>query len=197
LGTASQYGLIANTAITNTGNTVINGLIGIYPNDINSVTGFPPGTSGTINAGNDAANLAVQDAQAAYNTAAGLTPTAAIPADTGNQIFTPGVYNADADVTMTGTTVLDGQNDPNSLFVFQIPGNLATAAGSSIVLINGARACNVFFQVGDSATLGAGTMFVGNILAQNSASLGSGATVDGGVIGLNGAITLVNDTVTA
>ncbi|KAF2851328.1 hypothetical protein T440DRAFT_394864, partial [Plenodomus tracheiphilus IPT5] len=197
LGTTAGFGVIARTAVTNTGNTVIAGSLGIYPNTESSITGFPPGRSGTIYAGNGVADQAQADARAAYNTAASLASTASITADLGGQTLVAGTYTSGSSVQITGPLTLDAQNDPNALFVFQIGTTLTTASASSIVLVNGARACNVFFQVGSSATLGSTTIFNGNILALASISLGDGATVNGGLYALTGAVTLINDQVAA
>ncbi|KAL5446244.1 hypothetical protein PMIN07_009931 [Paraphaeosphaeria minitans] len=100
-------------------------------------------------------------------------------------------------LVFTGTLVLDAQNDPNTVFVFQIGSTLTTATASSVILINGAQACNVFWQVGTSATLGTATVFAGNILASASISVNAGVTVNGGLFALNGAVTLINDLITA
>ncbi|KAL5425689.1 hypothetical protein PMIN06_012991, partial [Paraphaeosphaeria minitans] len=197
LGTAAPYGVIASSAITNTGNTIVNGLLGIFPNTASSITGFPPGISGGINAGNAAANIARQDAQTAYNAAASLASTGTTGPDLGGQILVAGVYTASSSVGLTGALILDGQNNPNALFVFQIGSTLTTATASSVLLINGAQACNVFWQVGSSATLDTATVFAGNILALASISLNEGVTVAGGLYALNGAVTLINDRVTA
>ncbi|MHB1974340.1 MAG: ice-binding family protein [Acidimicrobiales bacterium] len=84
------------------------------------------------------------------------------------------------------------------MFIFQAPSStLTTASGSTVSLVNGAQACNVFWQVGSSATLGTTTTFVGTILASTSATLDTGATVSGRVLASTGAVTLDDNTVTA
>ncbi|KAK7177590.1 hypothetical protein PSPO01_16359 [Paraphaeosphaeria sporulosa] len=164
LGTAASYGALGSTAVTNVGNTVMNGVVGVFPG--NTITGFPPGTAIAFNAGNALAQKARLDAGNAYQAASGLTQTATLPpVVTGPLIFTPGVYNNPGAVTFGGTIVLDGQGNPNSQFVFQIGGVLATNAGTSILLANGAQACRVFFQVAGAVGLGASTTLNGNIIA--------------------------------
>lgn len=198
LGTAAPFGIIASTAISNTGATIINGELGLFPNTESSITGFPPGLSGDVHAADGVADQALSDAQTAYNVAASLASTSPIAgADLGGQTLVAGTYTSSSSVLITGTLTLDGQNNPGSLFVFQIGSTLTTASSSSIVLINGAQACNIFFQVGSSATLGASTVFNGNILASVSVSLGDGVIVNGGLFALTGAVTLINDLVTA
>src|SRR6185312_1148390 len=96
---------------------------------------------------------------------------------------------------ITGNVTLDGQNNPNSVFIFQIPSTLITATNSSVTLINGASPCNVFWQVGSSATLKTSSRFVGTILAQASISLGTGTRVRGRLLARTGAVTLLTNVV--
>jgi hypothetical protein len=197
LGTAAPFGILASTAITSTGNSVITGELGIFPNTRTSITGFPPGISGDVHAGDDVADQAQQDATAAYNAALGLTPTEDLTGkDLGGLTLGPGVYTASSSIGLTGALTLDGNNDSTAQFVFQIGSTLTTAAASSVVLINGAQACNVFWQVGSSATLGATTKLAGSILALTSISVGDGVSATGGFYALNAAVTLINDAVT-
>lgn len=197
LGTAAPFGIIASSAITNTGATIVTGSLGLLPNTRSSITGFSPGISGVISAGNGVADQALQDARTAYNAASSLATASQIPgADLGGQTLAAGTYASSSSVGITGTLTLNGQDDPNALFVFQISSTLTTSASASVVLINGARACNVYFQVGSSATLGSFTNFNGNILALTSVSLLDGVSVNGGLYALNGAVTLINDRIT-
>jgi hypothetical protein len=108
----------------------------------------------------------------------------------------PGVYNSNAGTFgITGTLTLDGQGDPDAVFIFQMASTLTTASSSVVSLINGARVCNVFWQVGSSATIGTSSTFVGTILALTSITVTTGATVDGRVLALNGAVTLDSNTI--
>jgi Ice-binding-like len=195
LGTAAAFAVLAGTTVTNTGPTVVTGDLGVSPGS--AVTGFPPGVViGTIHAADATAAQAQLDLTAAYNDAATRTPTGALPAAIGGLTFTPGVYNAPAAVGLTGTVTLDGQGDPNAVFIFQVGSALTTASGSVVNLINGARACNVFWQIGSSATLGTGSSFAGNILALTSITVTTGVTVDGRTLARNGAVTLDTDAIT-
>jgi hypothetical protein len=197
LGTAAPFGVIAGAAIANTGETVVTGNLGIYPNTESSITGFPPGRSDTVYAANGRAQQALNDAQTAYNSAASLATTATIGSELGGQTLGPGTFKSASSVGITGQLTLDGQNKADSLFVFQIGSTLTTASASSVVLINGAQACNVFFQVGSSATLGTTTVFNGNILALASITLNNGVIINGGLYALNGRVDLINDQVKA
>jgi uncharacterized repeat protein (TIGR01451 family) len=91
---------------------------------------------------------------------------------------------------ITGVVTLDGGGNPNSVFIFQIASALTTASGSQVVLIGGANAANIFWQVGSSATLGTNSIFNGTILAQASVTIATGAALDGRALARTGAVTL-------
>jgi ice-binding like protein len=196
LGTAASFSVLAGTpAITNTGATTIDKDVGIHP--AASVTGFPPGTvGGAIHAGDAVALQAKSDLVVAYVDAASRPMTATHGA-LGGLTLVSGVYNAGGVVLdLTGTLTLDGQGDPNSVWVFQATSSLITASTSKVSLINGASPCNVFWQVTSSATLGSGSTFVGTILALTSITLANGVSVNGRALARNGDVTLINDTFT-
>ncbi|MBN1584999.1 DUF3494 domain-containing protein [Candidatus Uhrbacteria bacterium] len=196
LDTADDFAVLAGTTITNTGSSVINGDLGLSPGT--SVTGFPPGTiNGTMHVTDAAAAEAQDDLTLAYNEAAGQTPVSTVSAELGGTTKTAGVYDSeDGTFEMTGTLTLDAQGDPNAVFIFKTDSTLLTAGSSNVSLVNGAQACNVFWQVGSSATLGENSVFKGNILALTSATLTTGANVEGRVLARNGAVTLDTNTVT-
>lgn len=192
LGTAASYAVLAGSTVTNTGSSVIHGDLGVSPGS--AVTGFPPGqvvAPGVIHSGDAPAAQAELDLTTAYNDAAGRASNASITGqDLGGQTLTTGVYTASSSQQLTGALTLDAKGDPNAVFVFQIGTTLTTASGSSVLLINGASPCNVYWQVGSSATLGTGTAFVGTIMALTSATLNTSATVEGRVLASTGAVTL-------
>ncbi|MEP6469233.1 MAG: ice-binding family protein [Chloroflexota bacterium] len=196
LGTAAPFAVLAGTpAVTNSGPTTITGDVGIHP--AVAVTGFPPGTvNGTIHMADAVALQAKTDLVTAYNDAAGR-PVTDTHGSLGGLTLVAGVYNAGGvALDLTGTLRLDGQNDPNSVWVFQATSSLITASSSSVKLINGAKPCNVFWQVTSSATLGSGSSFVGTIMALTSITMASGVTLDGRALARNGKVTLLNDTIT-
>jgi hypothetical protein len=196
LGNASSFAVLAATTVTSTGPTVVNGDLGLSPGT--SVTGFPPGTvSGTVHPGDAAAAAGQTDLTTAYNNAAGQSPTVTGLSSIANQTFTPGVYNASSSLLVNGPVTLDGQGNQNAVFIFQIGSALTAASGVVINLINGAQACNVFWQVGSSATLGTGSTFAGSILALASITVTTGDTVAGSMLARTGAVTLDSDTITA
>lgn len=187
-GTASSFAVLGSTTVTSTGDTVVNGDLGVSSGT--AVTGFPPGiVTGEIHAGDAAAGQAHADAATAYGVLMLLAADTNLSGtDLGSRTLAPGVYKFDTSAQLTGDLVLDGEGD----YVFLIGSTLTTASGSSIQAINGARWENVFFQVGTSATLGADTTFLGSIIADASVTLVTGADVDGHVFGLNGAVSLDN-----
>jgi hypothetical protein len=195
LGTAASYAILAGTPkITNTGATVISGSVGIFP--AAAVTGFPPGTviNGTVQAGTAAAGTAKTDLTAAYGVAASspcnFNETGQ---NLGSQTLTPGTYCQTTAPTLSGVLTLSG----NGVFIFQIGSTLVTAPGASVVLINGAQPCNVFWQVSSSATLDTTTTFVGTIMAVTDISLNNGASIAGRALAQNGMVTLINNRITA
>jgi hypothetical protein len=198
LGTATSYAVLAGSTITNTGPTVINGDVGLSPGS--SVTGFPPGIiNGTLHVADAPAAQAKSDLTTAYNDAAGRAPThpnLTSPGDIGGLTLTEGVYKATSSLNITGTVTLDAQGDPNAVFIFQIGSTLTTAPGSNVNLINGAQACNVFWQVGSSATLDTNSFFKGNILALTSITVNTNAAVEGRTLARNGAVTLQSNVIT-
>ena len=200
LATSANYSVLASSTVTNTNPSVIGQSVGLSPGS--SITGFPPGVvlpPATIQ-GPDAVTLqAQQDLTTAYTNAAGrgVEFTQTNP-DLVGQTLVPGVYaaTAKAPLGLSGQLVLDGQGNASAVFIFQTDSTLITSTGSSIVLINGASECNVFWQVGSSATLGSGSEFVGNILALTSITVESGVTVHGRALAQTGAVTLDNDVFT-
>ena len=191
LGSAQTFAVLGASAVTNTGPTSIMGNLGVSPGS--SVTGFPPGTvtMGTIHAADAVAAQARLDALTAYNFLAGQPFNTNLSGqDLGGLTLGPGVYRFNSSAQLTGTLTLDAQGDPNAVFIFQIGSTLTTASNSAVVVINKGIACNVFFQVGSSATLGTGTQLLGSILANISITLTTNATVSGRVFALNGAVTL-------
>ena len=197
LGTAQSFAVLAGSGITNTGPTTITGDVGTFPTT--TEVGFG---SITLNGANHVGDAVTQGAKTdlvtAYNVAAGQLPTTTIPTELGGSVLLPGAYDSAAGTFgITGTLTLNALGDPNAVFVFKMASTLITAAGSSVVLTNGAQACNVFWQVGSSATLGTNSFFTGNILALTSISLTTGANVVGRVLARNGAVTMDTNVITA
>jgi len=197
LGSAATFAVLAGApAVTNSGSTVIGGDLGVHP--ASRVAGFPPGlVNGETHYGDASAQQAKVDLVAAYDDAAGRTP-ALVVADgvLGGLTLVAGVYNAGGvTLGLAGRLTLDGQGDPSAVWIFQATTDLVTAASSSVALINGGQACNVFWQVTGSATLGADSQFAGNILALTSITLRSRVALSGRALARNGSVSLMNDAI--
>ena len=200
LGTAESFVALGGSTVTNTGPSVLSGDLGVAPGT--SIVGFgsPAVVNGATHVNNGVANQAQSDLTTAYDVAAAepvppgnvLTGT-----DLGTLTLTAGAYSFASSAQLTGPLTLDAENDPDAQFVFQIGSTLTTASASSVLLVNGASPCNVFWQVGSSATIGSATAFQGNVMALTSISVNSGATVSGRLLARNGAVTLINNVLDA
>lgn len=216
LGTAIPFAILAGTPnITDAGNaSVINGNVGLSP-----ATGAGIGltcaqVTGTIYSVDATGPLpcrvtdgpllvtAKNDLTTAYNDAAGRTPVTTVPTELGGTTVVAGVYDS-ASTTFgitagAGPLVIDGQNDPSSVFIFQAGFSgtgLTVGAGSTVSLINGAQACNIFWRV-DTASINSTATFKGSVLALNSITVANGANIEGRLLARNGNVTLINDTIT-
>ncbi len=196
LATADNFAVLAGAGITNTGPTTITGDIGTFPTTTESGVGSVTLT-GTDHAGDAVTQQAKDDLVVAYTDAAGRGPTTQVATDLAGQTLAPGVYgSADGTFSNTGVLTLDGQNLSNPVFVLQTSSTLITSSASTVVLINGADACNVYWQVGSSATLGTASVLRGTVLALTSITATTGATVEGRLLARNGAVTLDTNTIT-
>ena len=198
LGTAESFAVLGGSTVTNTGATKVTGDLGVSPGT--AITGFPPGkvTGGSIHSADATALQAQKDVTTAYNNLAGQAcDTDLTGQDLGGKTLTSGVYCFTSSAQLTGTLTLDAQGSADAVFIFKIGSTLTTASSSSVQIINGGSNCNVYWQVGSSATLGTGTSFVGNILADASVTLTNGANVFGRVLAQSGAVTMDKNIVSA
>jgi hypothetical protein len=197
LGAASNFVILAGSTATNTGATTVTGDLGVSPGM--AVTGFPPGTvNGAIHAADPAAAQAKIALTAAFNDAAGRSVAPVSKAgNLGGQTLTPGLYKSTSSLAISsGDLTLDAQGNANGVFIFQMASTLTTTAGRQVILSGGAKASNIFWQVGSSATLGTTSTFKGTILADQSITLNTGARLDGRALTRIGAVTLDANTIT-
>jgi hypothetical protein len=204
LESASTHAILAYSAVSSTGavGTVVTGDIGLFPATETAFTGFPPGIhNGTLNAGNMAGEVALADMTTAYDQAELLSLCAitVTPTDLGGTTRTPGLYRSGSSLDITsGDLTLDAQGDDDAVFVFQMPSSTLTVAnGRSVILSGGARAENVYWQVGSSATLGTTVEFHGTILADLSITVNTGTSVVGRLLARTGAVSLDTNVVTS
>lgn len=189
LGTAKSFAVLAGTTITNTGATTITGDVGVHPGK--TATGFTTVTlHGAKHLGDAVALSAKNSLVTAYNDAAGATPVTNVPTELGGTTLKAGVYASDT-LGLTGTLTLDGKG----VYIFQAASTLITAPNSKVALINGATECNVYWQVGSSATLDTSTSFKGTIMALTSIAMKTGATLQGRALARNGAVTMDHNTI--
>jgi hypothetical protein len=212
LGSAASFGVLAGSTITDAaGLSLVHGNVGLYP-AAGSAIGLSAGqvlhgsiytseTSGPL------LNTAQIDLTIAYNDAAGRTPTfdyGAVDNPLGGQTLFPGVYRFGhaATANLIGTLTLDAHGIVNPVWIFQATSDFITAAGapgspaSRVVLMNGARAQEVFWQVGSSATLGTYSDLAGTILADQSITLGTGTQLEGAALARIAAVNLNDSFIT-
>jgi hypothetical protein len=191
LRTAGAFAVLAGSTVTSTGLTTIVGDLGVSPGT--AVVGFPPGTFvGGMHAGDPTAAQASEDATTAYNDAAGrvLCPVT-VAGNLGGRTLAPALYVSTSSLEISsGDLTLDAQGDEDAVFIFQMASTLTTTTGRQIVLAGGARASNVFWQVGSSATLGTTSVFHGTILASQAITMGTGATLNGRLLARIAAVAL-------
>jgi hypothetical protein len=197
LGAAASFTVLGASTVTNTGPTVVTGNLGVSPGS--AVTGFPPGmvVGGTIHAADALAAQAQVDAGTAFNNLAGqaCTMTTAVPTDLGGMTLPPGVYCFGSSLAVTGSLTLNAGGNPNAVFIFKTGSTFDVASAGVITVINGGSNCNVFYQVGSSATLGTSSTVAGNIIALASVTLTTTATLNGRAIARTGAVTLDSNTI--
>ena len=195
LGAAGPYAILAGAGVTNSGPTIINGSLGTSPTG--TLTGSPT-VAGSIDLADPAAAAAKLALTTAYNDAAGRTLNAiSLPGDLSGLTLAPGLYKNSTSVMLSsGNVTLDAKGDPNATWIFQMGSTLTTIAGTQVVLAGGAKAANIFWQVGSSATLGTTSIFYGNILAAISISANTGAVIQGRLLTQTGAVSLLSNTVT-
>jgi Ice-binding-like/PEP-CTERM motif len=206
LGTASSFGLLAGSAITDAGgaSTITKGNVGVYPGTADGLSSAQV-TTGTIyrRTGDDVLlNTAKNDLFAAYTAAANAIPFTTLPGGD-NQLglagtLGPGVYRFPTATTanLIGTLTLDAHGVASSVWIFQASADFVAQSGSVVSLINGASPCNVFWEVATSTTIGTSSRMAGIIMADQAIAFGSTATLNGSAMTRVGAITLDHNTIT-
>ena len=194
LGSAASFSVLGGSTVTNTGPTTMFGDLGLSPGS--SVTGAPH-VLGQTHVDDAVASGAKNALTTAYNDAASRPSNGSAGSELAGQTFLPGVRTASSSLLLSsGSVTLNAQGDPNAVFIFQIGSTLITESNTTVLLVNGAQACNVFWQVGSSATLGTGTRFVGTIMALASITANTGATIHGRLLAREGAVAMDTNTIT-
>jgi hypothetical protein len=194
LGTATPFSVLGGSTVTNTGPTTMFGNLGLSPGS--SVTGAPH-VLGETHVDDAVAIAAKNSLTTAFNDAASRPSNGSAGTDLAGQVFLPGVRTASSSLLLSsGSVTLDAQGNPAAVFIFQIGSTLITGSNTSVSLVNGAQACNVFWEVGSSATLGTGTRFVGTVMALASITANTAATIHGRLLARTGAVNLDTNTIT-
>jgi len=197
LGQAASFAVLGGQAVTNTGPSVINGDLGVSPG--NAISGFPPGIiNGGLHYTDGVAAGAQADLVTAYDSVGPLAPTQTGLTALDGMTLVGGVYDGgELGLGVGGTVTLDAEGDSSSVWVFRASSSLIVNSGSTVALVNGANACNVFWRVESSATIGTGSDFSGTVMALTSIAAQTGATIDGRLLARNGAVTLDNNVITS
>lgn len=196
LGTAGSFVVLSGETITNTGFTVINGNVGLYPGS--GITGFPPGVvNGVVHVTDAVAAKAKKDLNDAYADASGRSGApVALSGDLGGKTLFPGLYVSATSIELTsGDLVLDAMGDEDAIWVFQIGTTFVSNVGRKVLLTGNARHDNIFWNVGTSATIGVDSVMVGNFLTQISISVQTGASMEGRFLTQTGSVTFDSNTV--
>ena len=197
LGSASTIAVLAGSAITSTGATVITGDMGLSPGT--SIGGFPPGIlNGTQHINDNIATQAKLDLTAAYDDVAGRTSTGIVTlsGNLGGLTLTPGIYKSTSSLAISsGDLTFDAKGNANAVFILQMASTLTTTSGRKVILSGGALAANIYWQVGSSATFGTTSVFKGTVLAMQSITFETGATLDGKALARTGAVVMAGNTI--
>jgi len=197
LGGASSLAILAGSAITNTGATSVTGNMALSPGS--SMGGFPPGILvGVIHINDEIATQAKLDLTAAYNDAAGRTSTdiVTLSGNIGGLTLTPGLYKTTSSLAISsGNLTFDAKGDVDAVFIIQIASSLTVTSGRQVFLAGGAKASNIFWQVGSSATFGTTSVFKGTLMVMQSITFNTGATLDGKALARTGAVIMAGNTI--
>jgi hypothetical protein len=196
LGGCEPFAVLAGSTVTSTGSTALTGDLGVSPGT--AVTGFPPGTcTGAIHAGDATAAVAKTNLLTAYNDLSGRVDGAVrVAGNLGGLTLPPGLYTCTSGLAVSsGDLICDARGDANAVFIFQMASTLTMAANRSVILMGGAKASNIFWVVGSSATLGTHSVCNGTIMAAQSITLNTGATLNGRACANVGAVTMASNSV--
>ena len=186
LGAARNFAVLAASSISNTGETVVVGSIGIAPGT--NLSGFP---RNRVQRNTSGARNARADLEDAFNEVGARTNATIYPDNYPDvTTVTPGLYRTGRLEVPAPGLMLDAEGDPAAVFVFQIDSDLEVPPNGVVILSGGARAANVFWRVGDTAFIGANSQMKGTIMSLNSITMDSRATLDGRALSLGGDVVL-------
>lgn len=188
LGSAANFVLFStNGDVSNSGLSQLTGNVGT---NNGSSTAFG-NVNGQMHDNDGVSALCAADLLIAYNQMNATVPTAFPAPQLGNgQILQEGVYSIAGTAVLNLDLSLDALGDSNAVFIFQIQGAFSSTAGSRIILLNGAKACNVFWKVEGLISLASGTKICGTMVANQAAiQMSSGVELNGRALSTTGAVT--------
>jgi hypothetical protein len=200
LATAASFGVLATSTITNSGTNQVGGDVGLSPG---TAQGLPASrVNGSIHLNDAVVTGGQTDSSSAYQSLASRAGATALGADLANTTLTPGLYKRSSNLSFSsGTLTLDAQGDADALFLIQVSGTFTVSKNTQVVLLRGAKASNVFWQVSSTVLVDTNALFSGTVLAGSTITVNSGASVDGrlfaGATGASAAVNLTGATVTA
>ncbi len=189
LKSAAGYTVFAENGITDNGNSLIRGNVGVSrpTAEIKGVNGG--NVKGLIQDTNSDSMRVQKDASDSFAIINQLPCTEVSDKNLGGRTFGPGIYCLSS-ASLAGEMILDGQNDNSSTFIFRIAGSLNTEKGSSVSLVNGAQSADVFFVAGDAVEVGESSSFKGNLMARGTITVDAGANVEGRAFSVKGDVAL-------
>jgi type VI secretion system secreted protein VgrG len=199
LGAAQQFAVLGAQTVTNTDATTLHGDLGVAPGSaITGTDGITFASGGMMHQTDAAATQAQLDGYAAYTRLQALTGGIDLSGQDLGSVgrLSSGIYRFSTSAALTGAMTLDFANDPGGVIIFQIGSTLTTASNSVVNVLNGTSSNGIYFQVGSSATLGEGSAFAGNILAQQSVSFGSASSIGcGRALALAASVTMIGNSI--
>jgi hypothetical protein len=207
LRSTAGFVVLAGSLVSNVPTSAITGDVGLSPAARSLITGLTVAqVTGTIYASDDVAPAGVAamltaakgDLTTAYNDAAGRTSTDMVhlSGNLGGLTLTPGLYKSGGSLQISsGDLTFDAKGNANAVFIVQIATTLITSSGRKVILAGGAKASNIFWQVGTSATLGTTSVFKGTIMADQSITMSTGATIEGRLLARIAAVTLATNSI--
>ena len=192
LGSACDFVVFSGTgAVSNGGSSNFTGDIGT---NTGAISGFGAQVAGTIYNNDAVTQQATIDLWIAYNQIISIPVTNSIHSSIfgSGEILTAGVFFIASAGTLSGNITLDALGDTNAVFIIRFDGAFAMAAGSNVILINGAKPNNVYW-VSQAFASGVSCSLRGNYIAHNAAiSMNANSNLFGRLLTTCGAISIDN-----